>query len=596
MRPVSPRFLRTITGSHAAIFRARVLSPELAGQTGVNPDGTEVTLTGGDVKLDAGADIRSTAEVRLVAPWPETASSLLVPYGSELFLERGVAYGGGATEWVSLGYFRIDTVEQDDAPRGEIRVSAPDRMSKIVDAKMTDVAQFKAVQTYGAVVSALVAGADPGIVIEWDDSTAGNAIGRAILVEDDRYAALKDLVTSVGKVAYFDYRGVLVIRTPPDLADPVWIVSRGEGGVLLAAGRSLSREGVYNGVLAIGEALDTKPPARGLVVDTGVSSPTRWGGPFGRVPRTYSSPLLTTNSQAQLAARTVLSRSLGLPYNVDLTAVPNPALEPDDPIAVGIEGRPTATPPVILAADSFVRSFAPGWGYTERGDSWSSLFAGYAVGGNTGTLALDPDTASSQLNSTLRGRTDADATVDIRVNPGGGGVTGASLVSGIMLRNDGGTHYYNCRLEFNVSGTTTLKISRRTEAAGLVERASLASFNVFTPGQWWRVRARARGPLVQMKAWPRDEPEPRAWQLADTDPARSVVGVRFGLYFWRLGANTNVGPQWEVDTWRVQSAPDEALRGGELHVIDTLTIPLTADGAMSATTREQTLTVIEAGS
>jgi hypothetical protein len=598
VRPVSARFLRTIAGSHTAIFRARVVAP---GQTGVSPDGTEVSILGGDVKLDAGADIRSTLELQLDGSgmWPDQASDLLAPYGNELFIERGVAYGGGSTEWVSLGYFRINDVEQDDAPDGPIRVSGTDRMSGIVDAKLTDVKQYAAVTTNGAMLSDLVLDAYAAAVIEWDDADVQTSpIGRTIIVEEDRYAKIKELVTGLGKIAYFDYRGVLLVRTPPSPDDPVWTVARGAGGVLVSAGRSLSREGVYNGVLAVGEALDTEPPARGLAVDAGAGSPTLWGGPFGKVPRTYASPLLTTDAQARLAAATVLRRSLGLPYNVDFTAVPNPALEPDDPIAVGVEGKPTVVRPLPLAADSFSRVSVDGWSNSENGDAWSELgtLTDFQINGSTATLGLpSANTVLAALNSVARGRRDADIRVDARVSAI---ATGASLLTGIALRSDGGTaNMYSMRLEFNTAGTVSIKMARHSSVLGYQELTALANFDTYSLGQWWTIRARARGSLLHLKAWPRDEPEPKEWQLAYDDAEADVLtGVRFGLYMWRFSGNTNVAPQWELDNWRAQTAPVEGLRGGELHVIDSLTIPLTAAGAMGAVTREQSLTTIESTS
>lgn len=595
MRPVSERFLRTIAGSHTAIFRARVVSP---GQTGVDPDGTELSILGGDVKLDAGADIRSTVELQVDGrgQWPSSSTSELVPYGNELFIERGVAYGGGATEWVSLGYFRINDVEQDDAPDGPIRITGTDRMSMIVDAKLTSIKQYAATAQYEDVVSDLVLDAYPAAVIEWDDSdVATDATGRTIIIEEDRYAKLKELVTGLGKIMFFDYRGVLLIRTPPAADDPVWIVSRGEGGVLVQASRSLSREGVYNGVLAVGEALDTEPPARGLAVDSGASSPTRWGGPFGKVPRTFASPVLTTDAQARLAAATILRRSLGLPYNVDFTAVPNPALEPDDPVAVGISGKPTTVVPLLVAGDSFTRVVVDGWGTSENGDGWSVTGVTWAVNGTRGTVSFAAaNSASAQLNSTARGRFDSDNYVDVRVPVA---ATGGSLAMGIVLRAISTAEMFTCRLEFNAGGTVTAKIARHSAAFGYSEPQQLGNFDTYTAGQWWTVRARARGTVVQVKAWPRDEAQPREWLLTHTDPARTIVGTRSGMYFWRLSSNTNaVLPQWEVDNWRAYTAPAETLRGGEIHVIDSLTIPLTAAGAMSANTREQSLTTIEATS
>jgi hypothetical protein len=61
---------------------------------------------------------------------------------------------------------------------------------------------------------------------------------------------------------------------------------------------------------------------------------TYYLGAFGPVPRFYSSPFLTTNAQALSAATSILRQALGLPYQVDLSSIANPALEPYDVIAV----------------------------------------------------------------------------------------------------------------------------------------------------------------------------------------------------------------------------------------------------------------------
>jgi hypothetical protein len=338
VRPVSARFLRTLAGSHTAVFRARVVAP---GQTGVNPAGTEVSIFDGEVQLDGGQAIRSklSLEIDGRGMWPAYASDPLTPYGNEIFIERGIRFGNGAVEWVSLGYHRIDTPEQDDPPHGPIEITAVDRMANILDSKLTSPVQFAATRTNASVVQQLVVDAYASAVIEWDDPVvASTPIGRSVAEEKDRHGFLDDLITGLGKVWYFDHRGVLVIRDVPNPTVPVWTVGRGEGGVLIEASRSMTRIGVFNGVIATGEGVDTTAPARGLAVDNNPGSPTRWGGPFGKIVREFASPLLTTNAACVLAARTILRRSLGMPYNVDFTAIPCPALEPDDPVGVGVDG------------------------------------------------------------------------------------------------------------------------------------------------------------------------------------------------------------------------------------------------------------------
>src|SRR5690554_7219814 len=133
---------------------------------------------------------------------------------------------------------------------------------------------------------------------------------------------------------YWDGEGYLRFEDPPEEDVPVWEVKAGRGGVLVQASRRLTREGVYNAVVAEGEGVDDAAPVRAVAIDTGPNSPTRFGGRFGKVPRFYKSPLLTTPAQAQSAARAILRRSLGAPYSVDFQAMVNPTLRPFDPIRV----------------------------------------------------------------------------------------------------------------------------------------------------------------------------------------------------------------------------------------------------------------------
>lgn len=338
MRPVSNRFLATLRGAHQMVAEARIVAP---GQTGVNPTGVSIPLLSGDVQVDGSAQVRSTLELTTggAGMWPTSATDALAPYGNEVFVRRGIRYGGGTTEWVSLGYHRLDTPEQDDAPDGPIRLTGQDRMAGIIDGRLTAPRQFAATATYGQVMSVLVGEIYPWATIEWDDDTNDQTIGRQIITDDDRYKVLNDLVMSVGKTWWWDHRGILVVRTPTAVSQPVWTVNHGRGGVLVSLSRRLTREGVYNGLVVTGEGADTSVPVRAVVVDNNPASPTYWYGPFGKVPRFYSSPFIVSHGQAASAATTMLTQYLGLPYAVDLTAVPNPALEPGDSIRVVYPGR-----------------------------------------------------------------------------------------------------------------------------------------------------------------------------------------------------------------------------------------------------------------
>jgi hypothetical protein len=330
--PVSADFLAAVRTSHRIASRVRVITP---GATGADPAGGDLRIEDGSVTLDSTADVRGRLDLTVAEDWPAGVSTAdLVPYGTELAVSRGILFGNGAIERAPLGIYRITSVEQEDAPAGHLQITAEDRMSGIVEARLLAPLQYGATATYGDVVGDLVSAVYPDVVIEWDDAAETEQLGRRLVAEEDRYAFLKDLVTALGKVWWFDYRGVLVIKDAPDPAVPVWDIDAGKNGALVQASRALTREGVFNAVVAAGEALDNKPPPYAVAYDLDPASVTHWEGDFGKVPRFYSSPFIKTNAQALKAATNMLAGVLGLPYAVDLTALPNPALEPLDPVRV----------------------------------------------------------------------------------------------------------------------------------------------------------------------------------------------------------------------------------------------------------------------
>jgi len=333
MRDVSDKFLGTLRGSHLAVSRARVCTTF---QTGTNPTGTEIEIVDGDVRATATGTIRSTLSLTTSEGWPRLASDLLAPYGNEIYVERGIAYGNGQREFVGLGYYRIDTPEQDEAPDGVVAIAASDRMAGIVDARFLTPRQFAATLSRGDLVETLITEVYPSATISWDDTGVRDGlVGRTVITEDDRAGTLKEFVTSLGKVGYWRYDGVFRVETPPDITGaPAWTIDAGRDGVMVQMSRALTREGVYNAVVAVGEAGDTTAPARAVAVNDDPTSPTYYSGPFGPVPRFYSSPFLTTNAQALTAAQAILRQQLGIPYQVELATVANPALEPFDVIQV----------------------------------------------------------------------------------------------------------------------------------------------------------------------------------------------------------------------------------------------------------------------
>lgn len=341
MRPVSDSFLNTVRGPHKAVFRARLVWPWA---TGVNPAtaGSPVPVISGDVTFDVGSDINATCDLTLGLAFED-----INPYAHEIYLERGVQYANGTAEYVGLGYFRVNSVEDahvrdSDFDGAVIRITGEDRMANLRDGRVPNPIQFTASTSVASVLDFLVQDVMPGITtiydtVNWPGGTAAaTTLGSDHFVDRDRLAFIQELVAAYGKICYFDYAGRFVVKDPPDTSGiSVFNINSGLHGVLVHATRTVTRDGVYNAVVAAGEAADANiPPVYAIAVDSDPASPTYYGGTFGKVPKFFTSSFITTVAQATSAAQKLLNSSHGLPYSVSLGVVPNPALEAWDVITV----------------------------------------------------------------------------------------------------------------------------------------------------------------------------------------------------------------------------------------------------------------------
>jgi len=160
----------------------------------------------------------------------------------------------------------------------------------------------------------------------------------AVLVDvtfsQNRAEALQVLALAAGCEQYFSPEGDYVFAPPAGQTEPVWMVDAAAHGVMVGADESLSRTGVFNGVLFQGQNAASDAPVAALVVDDDPASPTRWGGPLGKVARIEQSSAVQTPEQAAIAAETLLARRLTLQRSLTVSAAPNPALEAGDVISV----------------------------------------------------------------------------------------------------------------------------------------------------------------------------------------------------------------------------------------------------------------------
>ncbi|WP_327308007.1 DUF5047 domain-containing protein [Streptomyces sp. NBC_01298] len=327
MWSVSARWDPALRGALRPAARATLYPPQ--------GDPFVARLLSWSVTADRTAQVRRTMQAVL---GPETVRGLagVTVQGSYLQLDVGLDYLDGSSELIPQGLFRVDA-EDTQRPDGGISITAYGREKVVIDDQFVSPRTMSGSSALDLIEALLLESVPTAVVVRRTirDATVGRTTwesGRWKAVDGDDAS----LARSIGVEVWCDGRGRFVISDVPTLSDrPVWRVDAGAGGVLVTAAASTSVEGVYNCVVATGDASDGSVPVGPVIAqDTVATSPTRVGGPFGRRVRHYSSPLLRTSGQASGAARSLLANSLGLSKGLSFTAVPNPALEPGDVVLV----------------------------------------------------------------------------------------------------------------------------------------------------------------------------------------------------------------------------------------------------------------------
>jgi hypothetical protein len=326
MRSVTDVFLQALRTSHQLALRVTAYPP--------SGDPFDVPINDGSVTLDRTADHRGRVDLVISDPsyYPDVETDPVNIYGTELNVQRGIDYGNGSVELVSLGWYRVQSIERDQPSTSGLAVSGWDRSQQVEDERSTQPRTIGPA-TYVAMIQDLVNDIFPSAVFH---VTADSTTGTKQVLDRERWQSIQQFAAAIGYEVFVNADGEWVIQPVPDptTATPVWTVDAGLTGVLVSVNDTIARDNVPNGVVAVGEAADGGTPAHALVTDDDASSPTLWGGAYGHVPAFYSSPFIHNNTQATKAATALLNDHKGAGRSVSFAAAPNPALEPDDCITL----------------------------------------------------------------------------------------------------------------------------------------------------------------------------------------------------------------------------------------------------------------------
>lgn len=298
-----------------------------------------VPVMGGEVTVGLGSAVSRSLSVDVAGEdfGVQTATDLLtaiLDQGGRVVAEAVLSVPGAEDQVVPLGQYQVQSAKWERGRRRGFALDCLGLGSLLRDHRFDQPRSFAAGSGL-ARLTALVDETFPGSVVVLEPGVVDKTVPEAT-VDEDRLAACRDVGVALGGVFYERYDGVFVVRPTSGTGDVLDV-----GEVTLRQEYGYTRSGVYNGVRARSTNEDHSS-LYAWATDDDPDSPTYWDGPFGKKPRFYASPLLTTTEECQQAAQTILARSLGRHYQVDADVVQNPALEPGDQVVLTIDGAQAA--------------------------------------------------------------------------------------------------------------------------------------------------------------------------------------------------------------------------------------------------------------
>ena len=346
----------------------------------------------GAFTIDRNAEFRRTGEITLeVNPglpppplMPVDPYSLLAPFGTEIFIETGIAstvYNPqlneqelSTTAWYPNGLFAISTSEVNDSGANcSITLQLYDRAWTIAQRTLKHPWGFPHT-THGNFVDEIVT----LLTTVWNEQINVQPLQFNIVPTDatvpvasynqgsDPWQAALDMAAAVGYELFFDGLGNVVGRPIPNpLTAPITYsftddatyiqgsAGTGSTGLLgsafstpIEASVKMTRDNIYNDIIVQGVGSGngstyngnglqtTTQPILAEAMDTNPLSPTYVGGAMGDVPNFVQSSLVKSGQSAQDMANNDLQQNLSRAWTCTLGVAPNPIFDVNDVVIV----------------------------------------------------------------------------------------------------------------------------------------------------------------------------------------------------------------------------------------------------------------------
>lgn len=291
----------------------------------------DVPVSSGSVSALLTNRVTRTARFDLADEWWPGAdpAAPFSPYTAVVSIRAGIGYGDGSYDVFPV--FKGRVYDARRGANGTVQVRADDLAADVVGFK------FEQPQTSSRSRQATLLTEWKRLILEalpeaqFGQSTVLDSPCPPLVWDEDRGQALDDLAEAAGGRWFALGDGSFVMR--PFSYEPGPVVAEildGPGGLMSTADVSITRDGAANSVTVVSERLDGSAPVRSIQRDIDLASPTRFGGPYGRVSQVIKVQTPLSQSQARLLARTQLGAAVALSEQWTARVVPDYTLEPAD--------------------------------------------------------------------------------------------------------------------------------------------------------------------------------------------------------------------------------------------------------------------------
>jgi hypothetical protein len=313
-------------------------------------------ITGGSITANRNSKARRSLKCTVaLTAWQDIPKFNVVTSRVQVWM--GYDISGKAPVLIPVGVFRVDELAR--GADGTMEITGTSLESYVIENRFLSERQALAGTVCLTEIQRLIqecflhepAGPDgfpPSLfdITPWAASQAGVTLTNTLSPTTDRWDLIESLAFAIDCDVYCAPDGRFRIAQRPKmtaLGKPVWAVNSGPDGVLVEISTTVSRDDMYNGVLVISgsTARADTPPESGYALWSNPSDPNdpkRWDGPMGNKlmePVTAGIPL--TKAQCEEEAAILLTEALAEGRSLNLSAIPNPALEPADLIAITMQ-------------------------------------------------------------------------------------------------------------------------------------------------------------------------------------------------------------------------------------------------------------------